>query len=960
MIQDREGFIWAGTQNGLNRFDGHRFITFNRDFDDTLSLSGDFVTTIYEKGDYLLVGTFGNGLNIFHKKSQRFYRVPQATAEQSPDSSKPFMESRFFPAKNVVANMVEDAHNDIWMKASNPHHDNQGWVVRMRVPQGFWEQLADKPELIYQLKFESWWMNRVELYPFGSNTLAAAGNEVYCFQLDELLLFDIAQRKWVQAPQPQALNRVVSNIVWWPDGRECLIQTPEWSTWHGFGTAVGSAVGKLPGQVFAIDEHLIWVREHSAIKAYPYERSPFRIYPATLEVNALLTDRRTLTLFDRSGNLWFTNETSGLIKYRPVTGRFEHHFKGHSIMSRPYLTEKGGLFFMDMPGLFRLKGRHDPVVQILAGMAEKGILSYNFVDDGKGLYWMAAYHTNEKDVVLVSINAGTGHTRFIPAPRIKGVPFHAVLDDQGKLWFATALGNLVCYNTEASGADDDPARFQIYDFSRLAKDTGPVYYLEKSPDGSWWMATNAGLIRAKPKSNNEGFDFMLIQGNAEHPNGLQSSIVSSLLADPKDANLLWIGTKGGGLSCMNIQTGEIKTLSTKEGLPDKVIYGILSDHNIQPPGKDYSLWLSANRGIIRYTPATGEIKNYRKSDGLQEDEFNTNAFNYSDPHRKAGLFLFGGVNGLNVFDPRDLKDNPVKPLVLITGIRVNDQTVCVGDSSGILSEAIEFTRKITLPFSKNSIYLEFSALEYTAPAKNRYRFWLSGFENEANAHLSEAPDATYIGLPPGKYTFIVYGANNDGVWSDQPARLEIEVLPPWYRTFWAYLTYLLLLAGMVYWVIRHYRLEKVAAEARHQLEIHQIKLEDFTRLLLEKSKRLEEIQQKQSGESRPIQPLEEAYHEPDELNRLYYGQILTKNDWENFQLMFEKANPGFLRKLEERLPKLTAAETRLILLTRMGMGKKEIASMLGISPESVKKTGQRLRKKLGQEGYTWDNLFGEP
>jgi streptogramin lyase/DNA-binding CsgD family transcriptional regulator len=982
IIQDREGFIWAGTPNGLNRFDGYRYLAFTHDPFDAFSISGDFVTAVFEKGDYLLVGTYNSGLNIFHKKTQRFFRVPHLAAAQSPTPSKVVVETQIYPAENVVNNIVQDAKGDIWMKASNTVHDYQGWAVRMRVPPGFWDKLPENPALLNQLKFEAWWFDKWELYPIWPNKIVAHGDGLYCFQLSGLLAFDFEKKQWLPAQQFKGVPGLISNIVWPSAGAGCLLQSPDLQSYYCAKPGTCMPMGKMPGQVMALDDKLVWVREGPHIAAYNFD-IPFKGAEQQPVIQLPLLDERTVAHFDRSGNLWFTEGTNGLWKYSPKIGRFQHFFRGKSIMTKPFMSKSGGIYQFRTPLNLEFGGTPDPVLKMILDIWEKdSLLSFNLNDDGNGHYWMAAYQAENKDVFLVKIDTKRLSYSTFKVPGLKGVSMCAEFDAKGKLWFPVQ-GTLVSFDPKAPGEQDNPEKWRFYEFGAVDEADAPVVDLEMTPDGSWWMATYAGLIRAKPNGN--GFVFSIYKNNPADRNSLHSSFILSLLADPKNPNQLWVGTKGGGLGCLDINSGFVKTLHAKNGLPDNVIYGVLSDHNMIPSGKDYSLWLSTNRGIVRYTPATGTIKNFRKADGLQEDEFNTHAFAYSDNFLKGGKLMFGGVNGLNVFHPNDLVDNPHKPRVLITGLRVNNKPITARDSASILPLSIEFTRQITLPYAMNSVAFDFAALEFTAPSKNRYRYWLEGLEKEENAHISEQPNANYIGLPPGNYTFTVYGSNNDGVWGEEPARLQIRVLPPWYRTGWAYSFYAMVLAGLLFWAFRHYRLEKNATEARHQLEINRIKLEEFAKLLLEKSRQLEELQTREQPLQISRAPLAEEHRQfgfPDgleeeknpgereengwqgggsqgeiDVDELQNLQILTKEDWSNFQVMFEKAFPGYLQELQERLPKLTAAETRLFLLNKIGLGKKELASVLGISPETVKKTGQRLRKKLVQLGYSMDDLF---
>ena len=291
-----------------------------------------------------------------------------------------------------------------------------------------------------------------------------------------------------------------------------------------------------------------------------------------------------------------------------------------------------------------------------------------------------------------------------------------------------------------------------------------------------------------------------------------------LLVDPGDPLILWVGTKGSGLHRLDTRTKTFTYLNTQNGLPNDVIYGMLNDD-------EGNLWMSSNKGIIQYDPSNGKIRNFTKADGMQSDEFNTWAY-FKSP---TGEMLFGGINGLNVFHPNDLKENPVVPKVWITGLIVNNEKINVKDSTGVLQLAIEYTSEITLPFSKNSIALEFAALEFSTPLKNRFRYFLEGAE-EPWVHEDIDNKAQYLNLSPGSYTFKVKAANGDGVWNEQPTELKITILSPWYRSGWAYFVYALLM-GIGIWQFQKFRENRLRLKlqvAQEQKEAARLKeLDEF-------------------------------------------------------------------------------------------------------------------------------------
>ncbi|MEO0628653.1 MAG: ATP-binding protein, partial [Bacteroidota bacterium] len=256
-------------------------------------------------------------------------------------------------------------------------------------------------------------------------------------------------------------------------------------------------------------------------------------------------------------------------------------------------------------------------------------------------------------------------------------------------------------------------------------------------------------------------------------------------------------------------------LTTNDGLPNNVIYAVLND-------EAGNLWLSSNKGIIAYTPETGRIRNFTAADGMQSDEFNTIAYGKAPD----GTLFFGGINGLNAFRPEELTDNPIQPGVRITQLAINNEIIDSGDSTYLLGQAIEYTQEISLGYSQNNISLTFAALEFTAPSKNTFSYYLEGAE-EAWTHTTIDNRASYLNLDPGKYTFRVKAANGDLVWGDQIAILHITIMPPWYRSTWAYLLYGLLIGLGFWWFLK---LQRNRIQLKYSLESEQKEAERLKEL----------------------------------------------------------------------------------------------------------------------------------
>ncbi len=960
--QDREGFLWVGTQNGLNRYDGHRIQVFSLDPFDSLTLSNNNISAIYDVGDFLLVGTLGGGLNIFHKKTERFFRVPFET--------KPNAEKRM-PGNTVVGILIDPA-GTIWVTTGN-YASGALWLCRMDMPRNFWEQLPKMPELVTQLIFSNWYMpdkTRDTWFAINSGGIEMMGQTVGCFSGEGWSVYNPATQQLEEMPLPTGLAGQMTRVVVSSKDGSSFWQNYTGETWHR--ATVSSGWERLPGTrpiILFFNQEFLLTRGKDLFAAYRMHDNPHQIDFSQPLWTVPTQDKRTIFLFDRSGNFWWAEQVQGAYKYSPQKDCFRHYFSGTSVMNAPTALPEGNIIFSkDDQFHWTDQASDQPLHQALAQYD----LTFNTIHlDPHGQYWRLGTRASALPVTLIRTDPGTGRSQHW------NLPFHILeehdfaFDEKGWPWLAIE-GRLIRFNP-------DDGTYTTFDFQHLAMNDEAVMAMARTGDGSWWLGTKYGLIRARPNARQQ-FDFQLFKTNPADRNSLSSVVVASLLPDPADPQVLWIGTKGGGLNRLDITTNHFSHLTTKSGLPDNVVYGILAD-------AEKRLWLSTNRGLVRYNPVTGEIKNYRQADGLQSDEFNTRAYGKG----LNGELMFGGVNGLNVFQPKDLRDNPVPPNVFFTGLKINDLPVAIGDSSGILTAAMPFAEGIVLPFSKNNITLEFAALEFTTPSKNHYRYHLaqtSIFGKQADReweHEGPEPTATYLNLQPGDYTFIVQAANGDGVWNDTPKKFHIRVLPPWYRSWWAYATYTLLLGGLVFWYWRtrenRITLEKTLAQKEREAEqaawalerehqaaenaaleletvrleakVNQTKLEEFTRHLLEKSQLITALQAQVNAANHPQELLRTEKRE-----QLYHTNILTQADWEMFKSRFEQAYPGFQEKLETHYPQLSPNELRLLLLAKIGLTTAtEVASMLGISAEAVRKARHRLRKKLDMPDASLEDIF---
>ncbi len=770
LLQDQEGFIWAGTKNGLNRYDGREFLKFTHKPEEPNSISDDQVWALKEHEGFLLVATGAGVLDFYHKKSRRFYHLPLIAGNTL---SAPYTQRIFL-----------DAQQHIWLITGEFSGMRQLCVIP--VPDGFWAQLAEHPEAVQNLKPEF-----VPIQNVYSAVLAKDGNSLFFNSESGCSVLD------TRSLQQKAVD--------WPIGKKPtqLYSDPAGNIWCALGSLVSFYDGTAHRDFyldFDVDQFLgvlpsnqaLWVSD-GEILAIPIPKMMANgpLDKSIADWKMPCQDAVLSIIKDVSGNVWIGQNGKGILKASPGFRQVKHLFEGNSVYGAVFSEPNGSnVAVLPTQMLVHPKGAASSAGRFASQMGGKILGLWRHTTDQNGNHWLLAAGSPRS--FLVKTNPD-GTQKSYEMPGSLRSPGNLTTDEDGFVWISSEQ-RLLQFDTRSES-------WQTHSLQSVFSINPEMFCLKKTPDGTLWLGTQAGLLEAKPNGAGS-FNYNL---HTVESGKLRHNAVSSLLLDPQQRQLLWIATKGGGLTRLDLATRQFSHFHSRDGLPNDVLYGIL-------PDAQGNLWMSSNKGIIRYTPSTGAIRNFTEADGLQSNEFNTWAY-------AAGLngsLMFGGINGLNILSPEGFNDNPNVPAVFVSGLSINNQPVGVGDSTGILPQAIEFLKEISLSFQQRSITLSFSALEFTASVKNRFKWILEGAETSWHPETTER-SATYLNLAPGTYTFKVMAANGDGVWNPNPASLIIIVLPPWYRTIWAYLLYAAILGGLVYGYFR-FRLSQLRLQQQLALE----------------------------------------------------------------------------------------------------------------------------------------------
>jgi len=781
LLQDRQGYIWIGTQDGLNRYDGYHITQYKHDPENPNSLSQNSVISLLEDADgYLWVGTWGGGLNRLDPQTGVFTRYlfdPQNPAGLSSP---------------IVTDIFQDAQGRLWAATL-------GGLDRLEPGTAVFTHFRHDPQNPATLSSDAISV----IAPAGEGKLWV-GTGAFSSSGAGLNLFDPAAGS-AQRFEPAGECLAAANIA-------DILPAPDGSLWIAYG-----GYG-LPGG--GIDHY------------DPASGTCTHFDNAATSSNQITDNNITDLTFDRDGVLWAASWASG-IWYLTPDGQFagiQHDPADPESLSNnntfSLLQDRSGVLWIgtlnagiNKLNLNTLKFRtyrskaadpnslpSSPVGSfaqtsdgaLWVGTWESGLARF---DPASGIF--TPYRTDPADPdsissdLVMSLSADPGGTLWVGTlggglnhfdphtglfTRYQNDPANSaslldnqvasiLLDQQGRLWVGS-FGGLSRLDPGADG-------FVTYPLA------APAVSLQIIASELWVGTWGGGILRlnlADPASLDPALaDFTILAHDPASSNSLSENSVWSILQSPD--GLIWLGTQGG-LNRYDPQTGQFKVYTERDGLRNATILGVLQD------AKGF-LWLTTNNGLAKLDPQSGAVRIYDKSDGLQGNEFNSNAYLMA----KNGEIYVGGVSGFSVFDPLSLGSGSSPPNVVITGFSVFNlpQTF---DASG--------QTPIRLSFDQNFIAFEFAALDFQAPQKNQYAYMLEGFDDDW-VQSGTRNYASYTNLPGGDYTFRVRAANSAGVWNETGASLRLSVTPPFWQ-LWSFQLALalgvasLVIVGIQWWL----------------------------------------------------------------------------------------------------------------------------------------------------------------
>jgi len=800
IYQDARGFMWFGTQDGLNKYDGYNFIIFKHDPQDLNSISNNYINSLYEDAEGILwIGTNGGGLNTYDRNTNTF-RV----FKSDPLDSNSLSDNR-------VRQVIEDKEGILWIATDhglNSYNKKTGRFIRYYQEKNHTDFLQN--DMIFSLFIDMEGTLWIGTKGGGLHSYDKQKKVFRNYQdMDEDGNPKVKYRNWVKC-----IFEDRSGTLWiGTDGGGLCIYNRKNQRWKYYKNDKNDPYSLSNNRVFSICQSAsgkIWVATlGGGINIYDSTLDGFLRYMNVWGNPKSLNDNNVRCLYeDNASTIWIGTGFGGINAYHKTAGKFRHFQKvkdaENSIKNNTIyalMHDSNGLLWIGTGGgglsTYNSKTGIYKHYDKLSTVKNNSVLS--LCEDRDGIIWVGTYGDG-----LNAYNKKTKAIRHYSQDN-NSLSNNTVLciyeDHNGLLWIGTYGGlNVFDKKTET---------FKIY-----TKDDGLagniIYCIYQDEAEVMWIGTDGGGLSKLDPNTSEIENYLKKEGE----NSISSNTVNCIYDD--HMGNLWLGTTNG-LNKFNVETGVFTHFYERDGLPNDYIYGILAD-------KNGNLWMSTNKGISRAAlgarASTALVfRNYDINDGLQSNEFNQGAYYLSN----NGQMYFGGINGFNSFYPDEIKDNPFIPPIVITSFKIFGEDVKL--DTNIINK-----RFIELSYKDDFFSFEFVALNYIFPSKNQYSYKLEGFDKGwTPAALRRY--ASYTNLSGGDYIFKVRGANNDGLWNEEGAMIHIRVIPPFWKTKLFYTLCILLgIIGIFSFIkLRTRKIEK-------EKKILEAKVAERTRELAQKNK----------------------------------------------------------------------------------------------------------------------------
>ena len=795
ILQDSKGFMWFGTKDGLDRYDGVSFRHFKYDRNNPRSLGNNFVTSLYEdiEGN-IWVGT-DVGVYIYYPERDTFRHFVDLSDKNTS-------------VERAVAMISGDNQGRVWIAAEAQNL--------------FCYDLKTKKLCNYILTEHPLVSTNVKCLTVdnsGTIWIGFYGDGLF-YSKDELKTL----HPYISPIDNEETynNDVVSEIL--PGAYNCLYI----GSLKGGVKELNLTSNKLHDLLFedesgesvfcrellVASDNELWIGAESGLYIYNLRLGKYVHLRSSINDPYSLSDNAIYSLCkDREGGIWIGSYFGGINYYPRFYTNFEKYYpKGienglHGKRVREFCQDNQGILWIGTEdgGLNRFNPKTKTFSFFTPSNAFTNVHGLCLVDDN---LWVGTF---SKGVKVVDTRTGaivkTYQKTDSPRSLIDNSVFSICRTTTGDIYLGTLFG-LLRYNRQSDDFDRIPelnARF--------------VYDIKEDSGGNLWLATYANGAYCYNVSEKKWKNYL---HNENNPKSLPYDKVVSIFEDSH--RQVWLTTQGGGFCLFHPETETFTSYNLADGLPNDVVYQIVED-------KDGLFWLTTNNGLVCFQPTTGAMKVYTTSNGLLGDQFNY----HSSLETEDGTIYLGSIDGFIAFNPKTFSENRSLPSIVITDFLLFGKEVYVGEPGSPLEKSITFSDELILQSSQNSFSFRVTALDFQAPRMSKIMYKLDGFDADWLT-IGESPIVTYSNLRYGNYTFKVKVSNSDGVWNENGISLKVHILPPFYLSVWAYFVYALLIIGCSLYVIIYFkrrsnnkhRRQMEKFEQEKEREVYHAKIDFFT------------------------------------------------------------------------------------------------------------------------------------
>ena len=767
IFQDNKGFMWLGTYNGLNRYDGSSFKIFLPETDNPKSISSHHITSIYQdsKGT-LWIGT-NHGLNRYDFKTETYKRY--LNDPNNPNSL----------SHDLVYSILEDKSGSLWIgtyNALNKYDRKKDCFSQLKIQIGDTTSSSSLYKNIQSIT--------CMLQDFNGNIWLGTWDGLTCMQPDGKIL----KQFFSDEEHHQTISYKSISCIYEDKSKNLWIGT-NGSGLHKFNQDTGKFIHYLFSPIntgtisnnyitviFQDKSNDLWIGTKNGLNKYDSKKNAFERILNKPEKPLSIINNEILSIYEDRANLIWVGTAGGVSRFHKPLNKFQYYKENisnrllglsNNNVNAVFIDKKKNIWIGTLDGLNKIEPGSDRVVQYKNDPANKSSISDNYImsicEDQNGYIWIGTYQMG-----LNKYNPQTGENKIFvyknddqESLSNSGVT-SIYKDHRGTIWVGTWYG-LNRYNK----THDNFIRYENDPDDPKSLSHNLVWSIFEDSKNMLWVGTDGGGVCVMdPKIS----AFKIYKHNRTDSNSICDDRVFAIFESRDE--IMWFGTSDG-ISSYNRETGKFKSYTKDSGLPDNQIASIQEDNN-------GFLWIATQKGLSCFNRETETFINYTKKDGIKELEFNSRV----SARGKDGILYFGSKAGLMYFDPPKIVNKLSDAPIVFTNLKIYNETVPIDDKkNSILRESITTSKSIRIPYENDVITIEYALLYFSNASGNTFYYKLSGFENNWN-NVGNRNSATYTNLPPGDYTFHVKATNNDGIKSKNVASIELIIVPAYYQTIW--------------------------------------------------------------------------------------------------------------------------------------------------------------------------------